>query len=49
MSLQEKNVFIRSFRRLAADMEIGYPPVKQGGVVGHGSKEQLMRDPLSAV
>lgn len=48
LSVEERQIFIKSFKRLAADMEIGYPPVKQGGVVGHGSEAQLMRDQLSA-
>lgn len=48
MSDSEKNLFLQGFKKLAAEMEIGYPPVKQGGVVGHGSEAQLMRDLLSA-
>ncbi len=44
----EKIFFIAALKKLAASMEIGYPPVKQGGVVGHGSEAQLMRDLLSA-
>ncbi|HEV7330899.1 MAG TPA: heparin/heparin-sulfate lyase HepB [Flavisolibacter sp.] len=45
---EEKEVFIQNFKRLAATMEIGFPPVKQGGVVGHGSEAQVMRDLLAA-
>lgn len=41
---QEREAFIRRMAVIAAQMEIGFPPTKQGAVVGHGGEAQLMRD-----
>jgi heparin/heparan-sulfate lyase len=38
----------RRFLELAPLLEIGFPPTKQGAVVGHGSEAQVLRDQLSA-
>lgn len=45
---QEKKAFVTQFVRLAKTLECGYPPVKQGSVVGHSSEWMIMRDLLSA-
>ena len=37
----------RDMVRIAASMEIGYPPTRQGVVVGHGGEGQLLRDILA--
>lgn len=38
---EERKSFLRDFKRLADDMEIGWPPFKQSVVNGHGSEAQL--------
>lgn len=35
------------FLQLARDMEIGYPPDKQGAISGHGAEDQVLRDQLA--
>lgn len=45
---QLKSRFITHFLEQASRMEIGFPPYKQGAVVGHGSESQLLQDQLSA-
>ncbi|MCU6712490.1 carboxypeptidase regulatory-like domain-containing protein [Paenibacillus sp. J5C_2022] len=42
----DKTFFVEKSKELAALMSVGYPPVKQGNVVGHGSEFQVMRDQL---
>lgn len=48
MSAQQRAYVVTRFTQLAATMEIGFPPSRQGPVVGHGSDNQLLRDQLSA-
>jgi len=40
--------FYQALLSLAPHLEVGWPPVKQGNVVGHGPEGQLMRDLMSA-
>lgn len=40
----ERKWMINEFKRLASLLECGYPPVKQGAVVGHASEWMIMRD-----
>lgn len=42
----DEELYLRRFLERAA-MEIGFPPDKQGHIVGHGSEMQLMRDQMS--
>lgn len=48
MSAQQRAYVVTRFTQIAATMEIGFPPARQGAVVGHGSDNQLLRDQLSA-
>ncbi|NLB82135.1 MAG: hypothetical protein GX800_11135, partial [Clostridiaceae bacterium] len=43
----QKDRIIDACEDLANGMEIGWPPTKQGAVVGHGSEAQLLRDMLA--
>ena len=45
--LAEKNSLIAIMESLAADMEVRWPRLVQGSVVGHGTEAQLARDILS--
>jgi hypothetical protein len=45
---EDKAYFQEAMTRTAAKMEIGWPPVRQGAVVGHGPEAQLQRDIMSA-
>ena len=47
ISDQDKKIIRAACEGVASGMEIGYPPSRQGAVVGHGSEAQLMRDLLS--
>lgn len=48
LSEEDKN-FIRSYAMYhAKNMEVGWPPVKQGNVTGHATEGQLFRDLLGA-
>ncbi|WP_181259326.1 heparinase II/III domain-containing protein [Pseudoduganella armeniaca] len=47
VSEADTQLYLRRFLELAP-MEIGFPPERQGHLVGHGSEHQLMRDQLSA-
>ncbi|WP_256761025.1 heparin/heparin-sulfate lyase HepB [Cohnella sp. WQ 127256] len=47
MTPSQRSHFIQRFESIAEGMEIGYPAIEQGAVVGHGSEAQLMRDQLS--
>ncbi len=47
MTPEQRSHFIQRFVAIAEGMEIGFPPIEQGAVVGHGSEAQLMRDQLS--
>jgi hypothetical protein len=46
LSERDKALFQDFALRIASGMEIGWPPVKQGSVTGHGVENQLMRDLL---
>ena len=48
MSAQQRAYVVTRFTQIAATMEIGFPPSRQGAVVGHGSDNQLLRDQLAA-
>lgn len=48
MTAQQRAYVVTRFTQIAATMEIGFPPSRQGAVVGHGSDNQLLRDQLSA-
>ena len=43
----DKDALHHAVETTAATMEIGWPPVKQGAVVGHGVEGQLQRDLMS--
>lgn len=47
MSEQERALFVKHMRRLADDMECGWPPFRQTIVNGHGNEAQINRDLLS--
>ncbi len=44
----DKNELIGYMINLASTMEIGWPAVKQGNFVGHGSESQLLKDLFAA-
>lgn len=48
LSAEDKDVLYRAMLDTAAKMEIGWPPVQQGNVTGHGPEGQLFRDLLVA-
>lgn len=48
LSADQRNYFIDQTVAVAAKMEIGFPPNKEGSVTGHGSETLLMRDQLAA-
>lgn len=48
LSAGEKQRYLSGILDAAGRLHIGYPPVKQGAVVGHGTEAQLFRDLLSA-
>jgi len=48
LSEKQKAAYIFNVERLAKTMEIGYPPLRQGALTGHGTEWQLQRDLLSA-
>ena len=45
---EQKQSFLQEFLRYARMLEYGYPPPKDGAVVGHYAEWMLMRDLLSA-
>ena len=47
LTSKQKNKIIDACEVFANGMEIGWPPTKQGAVVGHGSEAQLLRDLLA--
>ena len=47
LSDEQKQDIISLCTEIGSDMEIGWPPSKQGAVTGHGSEMQLLRDYLS--
>lgn len=47
LTTTDKNQIIAGMTNLfAKNMEVGFPPSKQGGVTGHGSEAQVLRDYL---
>jgi len=48
LSDEDKTELIAGTLKTAAKMEIGYPPLNQGAVTGHGPEGQLQRDIMSA-
>ncbi len=44
----DKDAVIAGILKLAAKMEIGWPPVRQSSVVGHAGESQLFKDLLAA-
>jgi heparin/heparan-sulfate lyase len=47
MSAEDKQLFIDHTENIAALMEIGCPPIRQGNITGHAGEAQLFRDLLS--
>ena len=47
MTPEQRLSMRRDMVRVAASMEIGYPPIRQGVVVGHGCEGQLLREILA--
>ncbi|WP_207399373.1 hypothetical protein [Bremerella alba] len=47
LSVEEKDAFHKSLKRLALDMECGWPPFRQTIITGHGAEAQINRDLLS--
>ena len=48
LSQEDQQALIQAALDTAARMEIGWPPVKQGNVTGHGPEGQLLRDIMCA-
>jgi hypothetical protein len=48
LSQDDQQTLIQAALDTAARMEIGWPPVKQGNVTGHGPEAQIFRDILCA-
>jgi heparin/heparan-sulfate lyase len=48
LSEEDRAELYRGFLAAAPKLEVGWPPVKQGDLVGHGPEGQLMRDLMSA-
>jgi len=44
---EEKEILFKNLMRLADDMEVGWPPFKQGILIGHGNEAQINRDLFS--
>lgn len=47
LTADDKKTIVALCQVMASNMEIGWPPVKQGAISGHGSELQLTRDLLS--
>ncbi|SDD04015.1 Chitobiase/beta-hexosaminidase C-terminal domain-containing protein [Paenibacillus sp. UNCCL117] len=43
----EKTTIINRMEAIAAQMEIGYPPLQQGSVVSHGTGDQMLKHQLA--
>jgi Heparinase II/III-like protein len=43
----QRKLMSESMKRLAAQMEVGYPPLQGGAVTGHTGEAQLLRDQLA--
>jgi hypothetical protein len=48
LTAAERSELVERAVALAAELEVGWPPVKQGNVTGHGPEGQLQRDLLVA-
>ncbi len=48
MAAEDREAIIEGTLRTAAKLEVGWPPVQQGNVTGHGPEGQLHRDLLCA-
>jgi len=48
LTAEDREAFYQAVIHFAGYMEVGWPPVKQGNVVGHGPEGQIMRDLMSA-
>lgn len=48
LTAEDKQALIDGALETAAKMEIGWPPVQQGNVTGHGPEGQIFRDLLAA-
>jgi len=48
LSPDDQQIFIQAVLDTAARMEVGWPPVKQGNITGHGPEGQLFRDIMCA-
>ena len=48
LSEEEKETFYKAIQETGRRLELGYPEVKQGMIVGHGPEGQLMRDMMCA-
>lgn len=47
LTADDKAMIIMHMKRIAGLMEVGYPPVKQGNLVGHAGEAQIFRDQLA--
>jgi hypothetical protein len=47
LSAEDRTLFITHMKRIAATMEIGYPPTRASALTSHSGEAQLMRDQLS--
>ncbi len=48
LTAEDREIFYQAVIHFAGLMEVGWPPVKQGNVVGHGPEGQILRDLMSA-
>lgn len=48
MTEEDKESFVKHFKRIAGQKEVGYPPTKQNDIGGHGGEGEIMRDLLAA-
>lgn len=48
LSAEDKPLIIKHIKRIAGQMEVGYPPVHGGSLVGHIGESEIFRDQLSA-
>ncbi len=44
MTDADKDYFVRSFKRIAAQKEVGYPPTNQISISGHSGEREIMLD-----
>ncbi len=48
LTAADRDAFYRAVTAAAEHLEVGWPPVKQGNVVGHGPEGQILRDLMCA-